>query len=139
MEKKTIISFFKIMNFLSTLSISKLCSMTKAELDISFILYIIFTINDFYNDGIPSDQLFPSETYIYVESDLRVETTQPKKSDISIEGEVSDVTICKLLIHMKITPMCRVNLDRPKWLLVIGGFKQKFVPLELATARSFNR
>ncbi|KAK4724325.1 hypothetical protein R3W88_027104 [Solanum pinnatisectum] len=104
------------MNFFSTLTLSKLPPMTKADSNVSPIPQIIVTTDGFYNDGIPLDQLLPLGTYIDVELDVRVETTTPKKGDISIEGKVSDVTLSKLKIERKIMPMCRVNLDRPKWL-----------------------
>jgi len=80
--------------------------MTKADLAISSIPWIIVTSDDFCNDGMPSDLLFPSGTYIDVELDVRVETTTPNKGNKSIEGKVSDVIPSKLQMHRKITPMC---------------------------------
>ncbi|KAH0747218.1 hypothetical protein KY290_008928 [Solanum tuberosum] len=65
--------------------------MTKADSAISSIPRIIVTSDDFCNDGMPSDLLFPSGTYIDVELDVRVETTTPNKGNKSIEGKVSDV------------------------------------------------
>ncbi|XP_049399916.1 methyl-CpG-binding domain-containing protein 5-like [Solanum stenotomum] len=45
-----------------------------------------------------------------------LETTKPNNSDVLNEGKVSDVTRTKLQIKRKITPMYRVNPNRPKWL-----------------------
>ncbi|KAG5581532.1 hypothetical protein H5410_052159 [Solanum commersonii] len=67
------------MNFFSTSTLSKLPPLTKAEYNVSSIPHINVTTDDFYNDGIPSDQLLPLGTYIGVELDVRVETTTPKK------------------------------------------------------------
>ncbi|KAG5581508.1 hypothetical protein H5410_052135 [Solanum commersonii] len=90
--------------------------MTKADSAISSIPRIIVTNDDFCNDGIPSDLLLPSGTYIDVELDVRVETTTPNKGDVSIEGKVSDVIPTKLQIQRKIMPMRQVNQEWPKWL-----------------------
>uniref|UniRef100_M1C9H3 DNA binding protein n=2 Tax=Solanum tuberosum TaxID=4113 RepID=M1C9H3_SOLTU len=112
--------------------------MTKADLAISSIPWIIVTSDDFCNDGMPSDLLFPSGTYIDVELDVRVETTTPNEGDISIEGKVSDVILSKLQIQRKIMPICRVKLDRPKWLLENWRFETK-VSITGATAGIFDR
>ncbi|KAH0670576.1 hypothetical protein KY290_025990 [Solanum tuberosum] len=105
------------MNLFSTLTLSKLPLMTKADFVVSSIPSIILTNDDFCNYGIPSDPLLPSGTYIDVELDVRIETTTLNKDDVFYERKVSDVTLSKLQIQRKIAPMCRVNLDRLKWLL----------------------
>ncbi|XP_049374034.1 methyl-CpG-binding domain-containing protein 6-like [Solanum verrucosum] len=103
-------------NFFSTLTLSKLPPMTKVDAAISSIPLTIVTSDDFHNDGIPSDPLLLLGSYIDVELDVRVETTTPNNSDVPNEGKVSDVNRSKLQIKRKITPMCRVNPDRPEWL-----------------------
>ncbi|KAG5581531.1 hypothetical protein H5410_052158 [Solanum commersonii] len=103
------------MNFFSTLTLSKLPPMTKVVVVVSSIPPTISTSNDLYNDRIPSSPLLPLGTYIDVELDVRVETTTPNKADVPNEGKLFDVTRSKLQIKKKITPMHRVNLDRPKW------------------------
>uniref|UniRef100_M1CYQ8 Uncharacterized protein n=1 Tax=Solanum tuberosum TaxID=4113 RepID=M1CYQ8_SOLTU len=89
--------------------------MTKVDSVVSSIPSIIVTTNDFCNDGIPSDPLLSSGTYIDVVLDVRVENTTPNKGDITNGGNVFDVTPSNLQIQRKITPMRLVNLDRSKW------------------------
>ncbi|XP_049399915.1 uncharacterized protein LOC125864006 [Solanum stenotomum] len=90
--------------------------MTKLDSAVSSIPLIIVTTNDFCNDGIPSDPLLPSGTYIDVVLDVRVENTTPNNGDVPNEGKVSDVTLSKLQIQRKTMPMRLVNLDRSKLL-----------------------
>ncbi|KAG5581500.1 hypothetical protein H5410_052127 [Solanum commersonii] len=99
--------------------------MTKADFDVSSIPSIILTSDHFCNDGIPSDPLLPSGTYIDVKLDVRIETTTLNNGDVFYERKVSDVTLSTLQIQRKIVPMRRVNLDRPKWLPKNWRFETK--------------
>ncbi|KAG5581524.1 hypothetical protein H5410_052151 [Solanum commersonii] len=84
------------MNSFSTLSLSKLPPMTKANAAVSSIRSIIVTGDNLCNDGIPPDLLLPSGTCIDVELDVRVEIATLNKCDVFNEGKVSDVTPSKL-------------------------------------------
>ncbi|KAH0747219.1 hypothetical protein KY290_008927 [Solanum tuberosum] len=70
--------------------------MTKADSAVSFFPPIIVTTDDFCNDGIHSDPLLRSGTYIDGVLDVRVENTTPNKDDVPNEGKMSDITPSKL-------------------------------------------
>uniref|UniRef100_A0A0V0HNB2 Putative ovule protein n=1 Tax=Solanum chacoense TaxID=4108 RepID=A0A0V0HNB2_SOLCH len=99
--------------------------MSKADFVVSSFPPIIVTTNDICNNCIHLDPLLPSGTYIDVVLDVRAENSTQNNGDVPNEEKMSDITLSKLQIQKKITPMRLVNLDRSKWLPEKWRFETK--------------